>query len=383
MPHFLQRRRLLWGLFVLVAVVAAAIAWRWGRTVDVIAVPARTGSVTLQIHGPGTVQARTAIAVASRITGSVTAVQVDVGDTVERHQLLATLDDREAQARLAAARGQQSALASHVEAARAALHKAEAELAVAQSRRRRDVDLHAQGFVSPAGMDASGSGLQVANAGVEAARATLAARRADADTVAHEVRAAESALSHTRLQAPFAGLVTQRLAEPGNTVGVGTPILKLVDPTTLWVATRIDESVLDRVALGQPAHIRLRSGEQLDGQVVRIARQSDAATRELDVFVSLDRLPKHFAIDQEAAVTIDTGQAQGSVVPTTALTKDRQGQPGVLVVVNGRVAFRPIRSNGADGQQVSVIEGLSDGDLVVSQPQGLRANQAVRTVPAR
>lgn len=378
MPNLLQRPRLLWGLLALAVAIVAATAWRWDRTVEVVAAPTRLGSVTLQVNGPGTVQARTAVAVASRITSHVIAVHADVGDSVESGQLLVTLDDREAQARLAATRGQQLALTSHVEAARAALGKAEAELAMAQSRQRRDADLHRQGFVSPASLDVSGAGWQVAHAGVQAARATLAARRADADTVAQEVRAAESVLSHARLHAPFAGVVTQRLAEPGSTVGIGTPILKLVDPATLWVATRIDESVLDRVALGQNARIRLRSGEALNGKVTRIARQSDAATRELDVFVSLERLPKHFAIDQEAAVTIDTGEAEGWVIPASALTQNSLGQPGVLVVTDDRAVFRQIRSNGSDGQQISVIEGLSDGERVVIQPQHLRANPRVR-----
>jgi hypothetical protein len=165
-------------------------------------------------------------------------------------------------------------------------------------------------------------------------------------------------------------------------VGVGSPILKLVDPTTLGVATRVDESVIGQVAVGQQARILLRSGEALAGQVTRIAHQSDAATRELDVFVSFQQPPRHFAIDQEAAVTIETGQANGLVVPASALTKDRQGQTGVLVVRDGRSVFQRVSANGTQDGWVRVVDGLNNGDLVVRDSQSLRANQPVRPVTA-
>ena len=103
----------------------------------------------------------------------------------------------------------------------------------------------------------------------------------------------EHGLHAYMLRAQF---VVQRLGEVGNTVVPGTPLLKIVDPDSLWVATRVDESVIGRVKPGQSASILLRSGETLPGKVARIARQSDAATRELDVHVAFDTPPQRFAI---------------------------------------------------------------------------------------
>lgn len=365
------------------AVLLAALAYgRFGRAVDAWVVQVKPGSVAQQVKGPGTVQARTAVTLASRLTTTVAEVRADVGDAVEAGQLLVVLDDREATARLAAIRSQQQALASNIQAARAAVGRAEAELALAESRQRRDADLQAQGFVSAAATETTAAGLKVAAAGLESARATLAARQSDAGTLAQEALAAETALSHTRLASPLSGLVLQPLAEPGSTVGVGGAILKLIDPATLWVATRVDESVIGQVALGQGARIRLRSGEELAGEVARIARQSDAATRELDVFVAFGQRPAHFAIDQEAAVTIDTGSAQGLVIPATALLKDRNGQTGVWRVVDGRTAFQPVTTAGAHGGEVLVAQGLQQGDTMVLKGADFKVNQPVRAVPA-
>jgi multidrug resistance efflux pump len=84
----------------------------------------------------------------------------------------------------------------------------------------------------------------------------------------------------------------------------GGALFRLVDPATLWVAARIDESLVGRIEEGMPAVIRLRSGGEHAGRVARISRQSDAATRELEVFVAFDTPPARFAIDQEAQVLI-------------------------------------------------------------------------------
>lgn len=378
-----RTKTLLAALAVFVGLAAAFGYWRFGRSVEVAAVAAHTGAVPSRVRGPGTVQARSAVSLASRVNATVVQVLVDVGHSVRKGQMLVTLDDRESSARLAAVKSQQTAVARNIETARATLAKAQAELVLTQSRQRRDAELQKQGFVSPAVVDSSTAALRSAQAGVDAAKSSLAAREADARTVAQEARAADVSLTYTRLLAPIDGMVIQRQAEPGSMVLASSPILKLVDPATLWVAMRVDESVLGQIRVGQRAQIRLRSGETLDGQVARIARQSDAATRELDVHVSMDTTPKHFAIDQEAEVSITTGEQTGIVVPLAALTKDRSGRPGVLVVEDGRARFRVVTTGAADDQNVSVAAGLSEGETVVGIAAGVRDNQPVRVAQGR
>lgn len=378
MPIPSKRRILAAGLIVLVLAAASLGYWRFGRATDVVVTTVRNDAITARVLGPGTVQARTTVTLAARLSATVTRVLADVGDTVAKDQLLVTLDDRDLAARRGAIGGQRQALARNTEAARAALAKAQADLDLARSKQRRDAELLAQGFVSQAAIDASNAALRAAQAGVEASQATLAAREADALTLGQEARAADVGLSHARLLSPLDGIVIERLAEPGSTVTLGMPILRLVDPKTLWVATRVDESVVGQVQVGQAARIRMRTGETVGGKVARIARRSDAATRELDVFVSFEALPRHFAIDQEAEVAIDTGSEPGLVVPAKALTRDVGGRQGVLVVEDGRTRFQPVQAGGSDERGVLVRSGLSGGESVVADANGVRANQAVR-----
>lgn len=376
----MSRTRL--ALFAPAAVLFVAAATgayrRFAVATDVPVVPATPGAVTARVVGPGTVQARVPVTLSARVGATVSRVYVDVGDAVRRGQLLVTLDDRDLSARRGVVSGQQEALRRAVEGARAALAKAQSDLELARSRQRRDLELLAQGFISRAVLDASNAALDGAAAGVDAARATLSAREADVRTLVQEARYADTVLSYTRIVAPMDGVVVQRLGEVGNTVVPGTALLKIVDPVSLWVATRVDESVVGRVQPGQAASIRLRSGETLAGKVARIARQSDAATRELDVHVAFDTLPQRFAIDQEAEVAIDVGEDRGVLVPLTALTRDSSGRAVVLIVAGGRTRPQPVVTGAADARHVLVRNGLAGGETVVAVAEGVKPDQRVQ-----
>jgi RND family efflux transporter MFP subunit len=368
-------------LLLLAAALSSVAWWRFGRAVVVPSVAVVEATLPTEVSGPGTVQARVPVTLASRITATVTTVAADVGDVVRAGQLLVTLDDRDLLARQSVVQAQRAAQQRNLEAAQATLDKASADRALAQSREARDAELMAQGFLSAAGMDASRATLAAAQAAERGGQATLAARRADLDTSSQELQSAQIATSYSRLTAPLDGVVVQRLAEPGSTVVPGSPLLKLVDPASVWVAVRIDEAVLSGISAGQPATIRLRSGTTVPGQVVRVARQSDAATREVEVHVAFDAVPAGFVIDAEAEVRIRTGEQRGLAVPLTAVVRDDQGRPGVLRIEDGRAQFVPVRAGADDGKNL-LVHGLAAplgaGDRVVAPAAGVRDGMRVR-----
>lgn len=366
------------GAMLLGLLLAGFWYWRFAAQTEVAVIAVRAGDLATRVSGPGMVQARTEVTLSARLTGAVVSLTVDVGDRVQAGQSLIDLDDREPQARVSAVLSQQRAVLGGIDAASAALVRARAELELAQSKLRRDAELLQQGYVSQAVVDASTASVRITESGVLSAQATLASRRAEAEGVAQELAAAQAALSHTRLASPLSGLVVQRWVEPGSLAIPGAPLLKLIDPATLWVATRVDETVVGSVSVGQPAAIRLRNGEQLKGHVALLARQSDAATRELDVFVAFDSLPRQFALNQEAEVSIETGKLAGLLVPETALIRDKSGRLGVLLAINGKTEFRPVRSSASDAQWVLVSDGVTEGDQIVIRAAGLRSGQAIR-----
>jgi RND family efflux transporter MFP subunit len=366
---------------IVVTILAAAALYRaFGYAAAVETVPVAEGAVPVTIKGPGTVEARFPVTLSARITATITNLHVDQGDAVKRGQLVATLDDRDLAAKRAGSVQTQETARRNVTAAQAAVAKAEAELDLARTKHRRDQDLLRAGYVSQSVMDASAATLRSAEANLENAKALLAAREADTGTVAQETAYAAAVLSHTRLAAPIDGIIIERLVETGSTVVAGTPIFRMVDPATLWVAARIDESVVGRVRVGMPAAIRLRTGETVSGKVARISRQGDAATRELEVNVAFDAPLSRFAIDQEAEVAIAAGEERGLVVPVASLV-DNAGKQGALVIEDGRARFRPLATGAADGKLIVVRKGLAAGELVIADPQ--RIKPGTRVKPAR
>jgi RND family efflux transporter MFP subunit len=360
-----------------VAALAVAAAMLLLRAAPVETHTAAEGIVAVRITGPGTVEARIPVTLSARVTATVAKLHADQGDAVKRGQLLATLDDRELDAKRAAASNAQETIARNVAAAKAAVAKAEAELDLARTKFKRDQDLVRSAYISQSAMDTSAAALRSAEANLDSAKAALAARESEVRGVAHEARYADTVLSHTRITAPMDGIVVERLAEVGVTVVAGTPLFRLVDPATVWVAMRVDESVVGRVSVGQSAQIRLRTGETLPGRVARIARQSDAATRELEVNVAFESPPARFVIDQEAAVTVHVGEERGIVVPVSALLENR-GKSGVIVVADGRAEFRPVETGAADGGRVIARKGVAAGDVIVARPAGVKPGARVR-----
>ena len=156
-----------------------------------------------------------------------------------------------------------------------------------------------------------------------------------------------------------------------------------MDPSTLVLATRLDESVMARVAPGQAAEIRYVSypGQVFAGRVLRLGRSVDTTTREFTVDVTPDEPPPHWAIGQRATVSLVTGIAPRVLtVPQDALAP-RAGQPGLWVAERGRRArWRPVHLGAASGGRIEVRDGLAEGDIVLRRPQGMYAFRPVSPV---
>ena len=348
------------ALAALAAVLALGAAYAVLDRAPPESVAVTRGEVERRVTGNGTVQAQIPVTLTARIAAQVVSLHADQGDRVRRGQLLAVLDARDLAAKRAGASAARDGVAHNIAAAQANLVKAETDLELAQARLRRERELARAGFISASAFDASSLALKSGQAAVDSAAALLAVRQAEARATAEEIRYAEAQLSHARLTAPIDALVIQRAAEVGSMSAPGSPIFRLVDPNSIWVAARIDEALVARIAEGMPAKIRLRSGSEHAGRVARISRQSDAATRELEVNVAFDTPPERFAIDQEAEVTILAGTEQGLVVPVGALTRVKDKQ-GVMLIRDGKPVFQPVRVAASDGRFALVASGLDEG----------------------
>jgi HlyD family secretion protein len=330
-----------------------------------------------KVHGPGTVQCKVPVTVSAKITGILEELYADQGDRVQRGQMLAKLDAVELRAREAAAQAAKNRAQRDLARAQADMLKAQANLGLAQSNYQRDLEVFKPGYISKAAFDTTKAQLRVAESEVAATKATVTALEAAVKQAESESHAAAAVHKYTHIVAPMDGLITVRKAEIGTTITPGTPIFQMVDPECIWVAAWIDEAQIAQLREGQKAAIKLRSGRVFQGEVVRLNKEADTVTRELEVDVKFAHLPHPLAIGEEAEVDIDTGQVKALAVPLTAIT-DRDGKTVVLAVDQGRLVFRPVKPGLNDGKRIAVMEGLKEGDLVVAQPTNLKPGTRVQ-----
>jgi HlyD family secretion protein len=364
------------AVLVLAALVAVFAYRVLTRPATVRIGSAVAGTVREEIIGPGTVQSRYSVAIGSRVAGTIDRVLVDVGDEVQKDQLLATLDRTELDARFRATRGAVASAKQDVALARANLAKARSDLELARIRDERAQNLVGAGVGSVADADDARGAFRAAEANERAARATVDAREAELARLSQEQRVAETILSYTALENPMAGVVTRRALEPGSIVAPGTVVFQIVDASSLWVATLIDQSLSGRITVGQRAIIHLRSGAEMSGHVARIAFEADPVTRELEIDVAFDERPSRFAIHEEADVTILGEQAQGLTVPLDAVSYGPDGS-GVYVIEDGRASRRHVRLGVVGAKKAQVIEGLAEGEPIIVTPNAVRDGQRV------
>ncbi|MHB9074556.1 MAG: efflux RND transporter periplasmic adaptor subunit [Desulfobaccales bacterium] len=330
-----------------------------------------------KVHGPGTVQSRVPVVVSPKITGILEKLYVDQGDRVQKGQLLAELDSLELRARQAAAQAGKNRAQRDLGRAQADMGKAQANLGLARSNYQRDLEVFKPGYISKAAFDTTKAQLKVAESEVNAYQATVTALQAAVKQAESETHAAEALHNYTRITAPMDGLITVRKAEVGTTLVPGSPIFQMVDLDNIWMATWIDQALVAQLREGQPARIILRSGREFQGQVERLNQEGDTVTRELEVDVKFDQLPKPLVIGEEGQVEIETGRQTALVVPQSAIIA-KNGGKGVLVANKGFLRFRKVALGLQDGSRTAITQGLNAGELVVVKPAGFIPGKKIR-----
>jgi membrane fusion protein (multidrug efflux system) len=176
-------------------------------------------------------------------------------------------------------------------------------------------------------------------------------------------------LGYTVVTAPFESVVTQRLAEPGDVVERHDHVLTLADPSSLIADLEVSELILPHVALGDRVGVRIDAlGDQrLQGRVLRIHPALDAATRLGRVEVELTPAPNGARAGQFARVSFDVRALDRQMVPFSALRRDTTGEYVFRLRADGHVERVAVRGGRRLAERVEILEGLSDGDQIVTK----------------
>jgi Cu(I)/Ag(I) efflux system membrane fusion protein len=187
-----------------------------------------------------------------------------------------------------------------------------------------------------------------------------------------EVLRRGQASASVKVRAPVDGFVITRNAVAGGAVQMGMPLFEIADLSTVWVLAEIPESALGRVRLGAPARLLLDAypGESFVGKVALVAPTVDPSTRTLRVRVAL-RNPTgpsgpRLRPGMFGTVALDLPSAPALVVPAESVVDTGQAQYVFVAHPEGRFEPRLVRRGASAGDEVEILDGLANGELVVT-----------------
>ncbi len=313
----------------------------------------RQETMTRTLPVTGTLMALTSATVKAKVAGELVEVTVREGQPVRQGQLLARIDQTEVQARVAARSADAAA--------------ARAQLQLAEKNRITQKALLDRNFISQNAFDTTQSSYDVA---VERLRA------AEADLVS-----ARKTLGDSTLLAPISGIVSERLAQPGERVPLDAKIVSIVDLSVLTLEASVPASSIAQVRVGQPIAFRVDGfGERrFDGRIDRINPATSPGSRSISVYAVIDNKDGLLRGGLFAQGDLTLERIENAIVVPASAVREEIGQTFVYAIEGGVVRKKQVRIGQADaGGTLQVLSGLAAGDRVVKSNLGqLRSESPV------
>lgn len=386
MPHNLSMRRIL--PFVVAGLVLAVVLFLVLRpkpvAVDILNLAA--ADMQTSVVASGRVLPPAKVEIGATITARVEKVQVREGARIVADQVLVELERGEwaaaaAQARAAVARAKarvSSVQTLALPTAQAGLKQAEANLVQAERDDKRNRDLLAKGFISQARVDESERQLDVARSQLTSAKAQAGAQGASgaeaqqaqsqhAEAVA-ALDATEAKLAQTRIRAPAAGVVLERLVEPGDIAQPGRRMMSLALDGPVRLIVQVDEKNLPLIRQGAMAMAAADAfpAERFEAVVNYISPGVDATRGSVELRLDVAKPPALLKSDMTISMDLQGPLLkQALMLPADAVRQLQTEAPWVLVEREG-VAVKVTVKVGLQTQgRVAITEGLKAGDRVI------------------
>jgi RND family efflux transporter MFP subunit len=314
----------------------------------------------------GIVQARTTATLMARIPAPVREVRAVPGDRVRAGQVLIVLDGRDLAAQARRARAEGASADQDVIAAAAERQAAEAALALARATHARIAGLQSKRSATPQELDDATGALRAAEARAAGAEARAQAAVSNVEGARATSEAADTVEAFSRIAAPFDGVVTEKMVEPGNMAAPGMPLMRVEDTRRFRLEVRVDESRVGRVSSGATVAIAFDGGSDdavrvVDGTVTEVGRAVDADIRSFLVKIELPA-DRGLRSGMYGRARFSTQPRRTLTVPEAALV--HRGQVTSVFVVEKNIArVRLVNVRGTE-----VLAGLSEGDVVIVTP---------------
>ena len=359
------------AVLLLIAALLVYGVWYYIIPVGVEAQQVAPARATLEISGPGLLDARNKVVITARVQGYLKNIVVDRNDPVAEQQILAELEAEDLDNQLLAAKADADAAQRAIEQARSEQDRTKASAEKAQSDFERKKSLIAGHIITEADWLTTEATYRETKA--DLARAAVMVNRAiaQAASAAANVKVLRARLDYATIRSPLNGVVVMRDRNVGDLLSPGTSLMQVVDPATIIISARFDELVMDTIEPRQSAIVHFASSPDRDfnGRVLRLIRQVDQETREFTVDITLDQLPDHWAIGQRANVVIEAPSPTPIITVPQAFVVPQDRRAGAWVDRHGRAEWVPLTLGYPAGSSMQVVKGFHAGDVVLP-PKG-------------
>jgi len=350
------------------AVLSIVVYWLKFMPVPAEKHVVKTGTISNEVMGTGTLDAKVKSIISSKISGRIEDVLVDQGDKVKANQLAVILDDEQLKFQVSVASATLETAESGVKKVREDLNFASVVLKNAIQTYQRYKKLIPNSAVSREAFDKATEELGTARA--KHSREELAVIEAENKVVEAKklLKLRNAQLDDSKIHIPFDGIIIRRERDSGNIVIPGSPILSLISTKVLWVRAWVDETELAKIKVGQAARVIFRSEAKhsYPGEVSRIAIEVDRETREFVVEVNVSELPENWAIGQRAEVYIQTDTKDNVLIAPQKFITWKNNTSGVFVDKEGVTSWRAIETGMNDGRFIEITQGLQNGDAILT-----------------
>jgi len=377
-----------WLMLLIVVFTAGAIAYVAMRPKPVVVdvMIAKREDVQTSVVASGRVLAPARVEIGAAITGRVQKVLVREGARIAEGQLLVQLEQPELTAVVSQARAGRERARARVESvaklalptAREAQTQAESNVTLAEREYKRSQELLAKGFISQSRVDEAERQLQVARSQLASAKSQVTAQStqgAEAQQARQQLAEAEAALelaqaklAQTEIRAPAAGVVLERLTEPGDIAQTTRRmmILALDGPARLIV--QVDEKNLPLLQAGRSALAAADAfpTERFEAVIAYISPGVDAARGTVELRLDIPRPPAFLKSDMTVSVEI-TGPLMKQIVlaPADIVHQLQSDAPYVVLNRDGLAARAPVRIGVQMQGKVQLVSGVEPGERMV------------------
>lgn len=378
----IDRRRMMMiglGAGAMLALVAAIYAFAT-RPLQV-SLAAYQRDVPIQVFGLGTVEAETISKIGFETAGTLVRLLANHGDRVAAGAVLATLQSREQEAKVAQAEAAVDQAKAGVEQARAVIEKAERAFRQKTEINVRRQQLVERGVVSQETASDTLAAADLAKADLNQAQSALGVAQANVEQTRALLRLEEARLAKYTLVAPYDGVVMTRHKELGSALNPNEPVFTLLDPASIWVLAYLDEARAGAIRIGQAAFVTRRSApeRQIEAEVVRIDIESDRVNEERRVYVRCTKCEHILQLGEQAEALITLARLpRARMVELASLQAVKGREALVWTLEDGRLRQRPVTlgRRTLDGR-VEIVDGVPDDVPVVIGPvEGLRIGRA-------